>query len=213
MVCIAQARAILLSMLDAEERAHHGHPDFRIRGKDFATGWSQQGWRRVNLRKVTVAQYRKLVDGAWRNVAPRTPARKLDVRPLTPDRWPDVEAIFNARGCSVARRCWYMYYRQSGARVSTPGGSTDARANRASLRKLVDAGRPPGLIGYRGKTPVGWISPGPREDYARLKRSPVMKAVDDRPVWSVICFVVPSEYRGQGVAQAPERPIVRLRSK
>lgn len=29
-----------------------------------------------------------------------------------------------------------------------------------------------------------------------------MKAVDDRPVWSVIYFVVPSEHRGQGVAQA-----------
>jgi ribosomal protein S18 acetylase RimI-like enzyme len=29
-----------------------------------------------------------------------------------------------------------------------------------------------------------------------------MKPVDQQPVWSVICFVVPSEYRGQGVAQA-----------
>jgi len=43
---------------------------------------------------------------------------------------------------------------------------------------------------------------GPREDYARLKRSPVMKAVDEQPVWSVICFVVPAEYRHQGVAHA-----------
>jgi ribosomal protein S18 acetylase RimI-like enzyme len=46
------------------------------------------------------------------------------------------------------------------------------------------------------------VSIGPREDYAKLKRSPVMKAVDDQPVWSVICFVVPSEYRGLGVARA-----------
>jgi ribosomal protein S18 acetylase RimI-like enzyme len=29
-----------------------------------------------------------------------------------------------------------------------------------------------------------------------------MKAVDDQPVWSVICFVVPAEHRRQGVAQA-----------
>ena len=77
-----------------------------------------------------------------------------------------------------------------------------ARANRAGLKQLVGAGHPPGLIGYRGKTPVGWVSLGPRKDYARLERSPVMKAVDDRPVWSVICFVVPSEHRGQGVARA-----------
>ena len=126
----------------------------------------------------------------------------ITVRPLTPERWPDLEAIFNARGCSVARRCWCMYYRQSGSRGGQDGWSMDARRNRANLRKLVESGRLPGLIGYRGRVPVGWVSVGPREDYERLKRSPVMKPVDDRPVWSVICFVVPAEHRGQGVARA-----------
>jgi GNAT superfamily N-acetyltransferase len=29
-----------------------------------------------------------------------------------------------------------------------------------------------------------------------------MKPVDDEPVWSVICFVVPAEFRHQGVATA-----------
>jgi ribosomal protein S18 acetylase RimI-like enzyme len=29
-----------------------------------------------------------------------------------------------------------------------------------------------------------------------------MKPVDDQSVWSIVCFVVPSEYRGQGVARA-----------
>ena len=50
--------------------------------------------------------------------------------------------------------------------------------------------------------PAGWVSMGPREDYAKLVRSPVMRPVDDTPVWSIICFVVPSEFRGQGVARA-----------
>jgi len=127
---------------------------------------------------------------------------KLTVAPLTPDRWPDLEAIFNARGCSIARGCWCMAYRLSGSRETSPPGMTRARANRAALKALVDAGNPPGLIGYRGKVLVGWISIGPREEYARLKRSPVMKPVDEQPVWSVICFVVPAEYRGQGVARA-----------
>jgi GNAT superfamily N-acetyltransferase len=126
---------------------------------------------------------------------------KLTVAPLTPDRWPDLEAIFNAKGCSIARSCWCMAYRLSGARDPLPPGMTRARANRAALKALVDAGNPPGLIGYRGKIPVGWISLGPREEYAKLKRSPVMKAVDEKPVWSVICFVVPPEHRGQGVAR------------
>jgi ribosomal protein S18 acetylase RimI-like enzyme len=67
---------------------------------------------------------------------------------------------------------------------------------------LVDAQRPPGLIGYHGKMPVGWVSIGPHEEYAKLKRSPVMKPVDQQSVWSIICFVVPSAYRGQGIAEA-----------
>jgi ribosomal protein S18 acetylase RimI-like enzyme len=126
---------------------------------------------------------------------------KLTVAPLTPDRWPDLEAIFKAKGCSIARMCWCMAYRVSGSR-EPPAGMTRSEANRADLRALVDAGNPPGLIGYRGKVPVGWVSLGPREEFAKLERSPVMKPVDEKPVWSVICFVVPAEFRGQGVAQA-----------
>ena len=49
---------------------------------------------------------------------------------------------------------------------------------------------------------MGWVSLGPRQDYIRLERSRVMKPVDDQPVWSIICFVVPSAYRHQGVAHA-----------
>jgi len=73
---------------------------------------------------------------------------------------------------------------------------------RAGLKALVDTGKAPGLIAYRDGVPVGWVSLAPREEFARLERSPVMKPVDDKPVWSIICFVVPAEHRGQGVARA-----------
>lgn len=127
---------------------------------------------------------------------------KLTVFPLTPDRWPDLEALFNAKGCSVARGCWCMYYRRSGSEAQPPAHASRAQASKSQLKALTDAGRTPGLIGYRGKVPMGWISLGPREEYVKLARSPVMKPVDDQPVWSIICFVVPAQYRGQGVAQA-----------
>lgn len=128
---------------------------------------------------------------------------RIVVRPLTPERWPDLEAVFGARGCSVARSCWCMFYRHSGARPALRPGETHALRSCAELRALTAASDPPpGLIGYVGKTPVGWISLGPREDFARLKRSVVMKPVDEQRVWSVVCFVVPSEYRQQGVATA-----------
>jgi GNAT superfamily N-acetyltransferase len=127
---------------------------------------------------------------------------KLTVLPLTPDRWPDLEAVFTARGCSVARCCWCIAYRRSGAAKALQAGTSRAQANRADLKALVDAGKPPGLIAYHGSVPVGWVSLAPRGEFARLKRSPVMKPVDDKAVWSVICFVVPSAHRGQGVAHA-----------
>lgn len=126
----------------------------------------------------------------------------FSAEPLTPERWPDMETVFNARGCSVARGCWCMYYRRSGQRGPLPAGTTPGAANRADLRALVDAGRPPGLVGYRDGVPVGWVSLAPREEFAKLARSPVMKPVDDRPVWSIVCFVVPAAHRGQGVARA-----------
>jgi GNAT superfamily N-acetyltransferase len=123
------------------------------------------------------------------------------VRPLTPARWGDLEAVFNAKGCSVARGCWCMYYRVSGkGAYARPGEDQRARSRRA-LASLAAKDPPPGLIGYRGKTPVGWISLGPREDYAKLEKSPVMKPLDDQPVWSIVCFVVPSQFRQQGVAR------------
>ena len=126
---------------------------------------------------------------------------KLALQPLTPERWPDLEAVFMARGCSVARRCWCMYYRVSG-RESGLLSAERAKLNRRAMKKLVREGPPPGLLAYRDGVPVGWISLGPREDFAKLGKSPVMGPVDDTPVWSVICFVVPSEHRGQGVAKA-----------
>ena len=94
-----------------------------------------------------------------------------------------------------------MAYRIAGAR-KLPRGVTRAQANRAGLQTLVDAGKSPGLIAYRDGVPVGWVSIAPREEYVKLRRSPVMKPVDDQPVWSVICFVVPAQYRGRGVAHA-----------
>ena len=138
---------------------------------------------------------------------------RMTVKPVTPARWPDVERVFAARGCSVARQCWCMFYRRSGAPPPLRKGRRRADANRADLKALVDAGSEPGLLAYLGEEPVGWVSLAPREEFAKLERSPVMKPVDDRPTWSIVCFVVPSEYRGQGVARALLRGAVAYARK
>jgi GNAT superfamily N-acetyltransferase len=120
---------------------------------------------------------------------------KLEVRPLTRNRWNDLVDLFNRPGGSIVRGCWCMYYRRS-------GGIGSGSRNRSDLRGLVDSGYVPGLIGYEDGSPVGWISLGPREDYGKLQRSPVMKPVDDKPVWSIVCFFVDSRARGRGVSEA-----------
>jgi GNAT superfamily N-acetyltransferase len=109
--------------------------------------------------------------------------------------------VFLAKGCSMARGCWCMYYRETG-RVDAARGRRRDRGPARRLRALASADPPAGLIAYADGVPVGWVAVAPRAQYPRLVRSPVAKAVDDLPVWSVVCFVVPSPYRGRGVARA-----------
>ena len=49
---------------------------------------------------------------------------------------------------------------------------------------------------------MGWVSLGPRTDFERLAHSTVLAALDDRPVWSIVCFVVGRSARRRGVAHA-----------
>jgi len=132
---------------------------------------------------------------------PRRPAIKLKIEPLTRATWPDLVDLFSRPGLAVARGCYCMYYRRSG-RHDRPPGVTYSESNKRALKALVDHGVVPGLLGYEGGRAIGWVSLGPREDYAKLARSPVMKPVDDEPVWSIICFVVDPSVRRKGVAEA-----------
>jgi len=123
-------------------------------------------------------------------------AYSFDSRPLTPQTWADLEALFELPGGSMVRGCWCMYYRKSGKVLVNARAGVD---NKKELCELVDNGVVPGLMGYVDGAPAGWISLGPREDYAKLARSPIMKPVDDSKVWSVVCTYVARQYRGQGV--------------
>ena len=88
-----------------------------------------------------------------------------------------------------------MHYRRSGkVGVNGPSGED----NKGQLRELVEGDIAPGLIGYLDGLPVGWISLGPRGDYLKLRRSPVMKPVDDADVWSIVCTYVDKAHRGLG---------------
>ena len=58
MITVAAVRRIALSMPEAEECQHHGHPDFRVNGKIFATVWPKENRAVV---KLTVADQTALL--------------------------------------------------------------------------------------------------------------------------------------------------------
>jgi GNAT superfamily N-acetyltransferase len=66
----------------------------------------------------------------------------------------------------------------------------------------VDDAEPPGLVALDddGRA-VGWVSLAPRNAYERIVHSRVIPKIDDRPVWSIVCFAVSATARGRGVAR------------
>jgi len=71
---------------------------------------------------------------------------------------------------------------------------------KAALSERVQGGTSIGILGYVAGEPVGWCSIAPRESYLALERSRVLKRIDDRPVWSVVCFFLDRRVRGQRFA-------------
>lgn len=120
----------------------------------------------------------------------------MDVQPLTPDRFPDLAALFGEGG--DPKWCWCVYFRFRGRDWT----NSTATENRSALEALTDRDLAPGLVAYRDDRAVGWVSLAPREDYERLTYSKVLAPIDDTPVWSIVCFVVSRRVRGQGVAAA-----------
>ncbi|MGB5288785.1 MAG: GNAT family N-acetyltransferase, partial [Ignavibacteriaceae bacterium] len=68
------------------------------------------------------------------------------------------------------------------------------------MKNLVNKGIVPGILAYDDKLPVGWCSVAPREDFHVLDNSRVRKRIDDKPVWSVVCFYINKNYRKKGLS-------------
>jgi ribosomal protein S18 acetylase RimI-like enzyme len=124
----------------------------------------------------------------------------ITVRPLTPDTWDALAALFREGG--DPRWCWCQFWRMrakdmSGAKVPEL---------QARLRAQAESDEPPGLVAFDDQLDpdraVGWVSLGPRETFEKVVYSAVIPKIDDRPVWSIVCFAVSSSARGRGIAHA-----------
>lgn len=135
-------------------------------------------------------------------------ASRFTAAPLTADTWGDLETLFDRPGGSIVRGCWCMYYRLTGSvEVSARAGVV----HKTEMCELVGGGTIPGLVGYLDDSPAGWISLGPRADYARLARSRIMKPVDHTP--DFMFFGSRSLYERAGfrevVRRSPTRVVMR----
>jgi GNAT superfamily N-acetyltransferase len=117
----------------------------------------------------------------------------LDFHPLTADRWNDLEKLFGKHGACGG--CWCMWWRLTRTQFNKQKGE----ANRMALKQIVANGEPPGILAYDKGEPVAWCSVAPRETYGTLERSRTLKKIDDKPVWSVVCFFTAKPYRNKGL--------------
>jgi GNAT superfamily N-acetyltransferase len=124
----------------------------------------------------------------------------ITVVPATMERWPDIEELF------AQIPCWCQYWRVSASeygRISKEQLLEHQLAKRRNaLRSQLERPTLPGVVAYIDSRTVGWCGFGPRYEMERLVRSRTIPAVDNRPVWSIVCFLVRSGYRRRGVARA-----------
>lgn len=121
----------------------------------------------------------------------------IEVHPATEDRFDDVRTVLEPKSKS-SQACWCLTYRLSNAENSILSG--EARPTR--LRDLCRQRPPPGVVAYLDKAPAGWCAVLPREAYERLNRFRTIQRFDDLPVWSIVCLVVRSGFRRQGIGSA-----------
>ncbi|UCE20093.1 MAG: GNAT family N-acetyltransferase [Gemmatimonadota bacterium] len=117
----------------------------------------------------------------------------LRYHPVTPEQWKDFEALFGERGACGG--CWCMWWRLKRSDFEDQKGDGNKRA----MRKIIKAGEIPGLLAYKDGQPIAWCSVAPREEFSVLERSRILKRVDDKPVWSIVCFFVAKPFRRSGV--------------
>ena len=113
--------------------------------------------------------------------------------PATSERWPDLENLFGKNGANAG--CWCMFWRLERPMFK----KTKGEGNRQILKQIVEADQQPGILAYKGAQAVGWCGIAPREKLIALENSRILKRVDDQPVWSITCFFVSTEARGQSI--------------
>ena len=119
--------------------------------------------------------------------------KNLKIMPLNVQTWSAFEALFGEKGAHGG--CWCMFWRMQRGEFM----KMSEEEHKAAMQEMVYAGNVPGILLMDGNDAVGWCAVGPKEDFYPLVHSRSLKAVDDQPVWSIVCFFVAKENRRKGI--------------
>ena len=132
-----------------------------------------------------------------------SPQNQLHFEALSPDNWDKFVELFGSRGaCS---NCWCMSFRLPTADFKA-GKQNDGNKN--TMKELVWAGKPTGILGIIGGRAIGWCAFAPRENYLKIEHSRVHKRIDAEAVWSLPCFFIDKNYRRQGLSVAMLKGVI-----
>jgi GNAT superfamily N-acetyltransferase len=132
-------------------------------------------------------------------------AGDLTFEPLSKKNWAAFVQLFGERG--ACGNCWCMYFRLP------KGEFADGKAddgNKESMKELVWAGAPTGILGFYDGLPVAWCAFAPREDYMKMAKSRVHRRIDDEAVWSITCFFIDKHFRRMGVSVAMLEGVIAI---
>jgi GNAT superfamily N-acetyltransferase len=126
------------------------------------------------------------------------------IEPLSDATWDPLAALFREGG--DPRWCYCQFWRLRSKDFSV----LKVPQLRERLHEQARSKLPPGLVALEGaggtredgaaaERAVGWVGFGPRLDFQRVVHSKVIPAIDDRPVWSIVCFAISASARGRGI--------------
>lgn len=138
--------------------------------------------------------------GGWDGHKERLP-RDLRIEPLAPDRAGDYMAYFDGPAlCDnpAWASCYCLSYEISGDPLDFD--ARPAAQNRAEKLIRIENGQSSGVLAYAGGAVVGWCHAAPRRALPQLDHVEGFECDDPENTGSIVCFVVPPQYRGQGLA-------------
>jgi len=120
---------------------------------------------------------------------------QITFEPLSKSNWSKFVQLFGDKG--ACGNCWCMYYRLK--RADFNEGKVDD-GNKEAMKKLVLDNKPTGILGFYEGQPIAWCAFAPRENFMKLENSRVHKRIDNQTVWSIPCFFIDKNFRGQGIS-------------